>query len=434
MVVISGPAARCCGPLQREQSAVRAASLMLIISAVVTFAPTVWAQPEGHPSVDPAAALEHIAEYVKDGLGAYPVDSTRIPRSLEHDGSIRGVPPRDWTSGFFAGILWQLAGVSSGDTFRSAAHNWTTLLERVASRRRDHDLGFRIYNSYGRGWRITGDSVYLPAIIRAADALVSRFNPTVGAIKSWEGDWGGWVYPVIIDNMMNLELLFAATRITGDSTYFRVAERHAATTEEHHFRPDGSSYHVVDFDPGTGTARKRETHQGAYHESAWARGQAWGLYGFTMTYRETRDPRFLERARAIAAFILEHPNLPEDSVPYWDFDAPGIPDANRDASAAAIIASALYELHDHVPGEESVRYKEAADRLVSTLWNNYRVGGDARIVNRGDTEMEDVNPWPFVLDQSVGNMNGPDEVGVPVIYADYYFIEALWRSLALKNH
>ena len=372
------------------------------------------------PAIDPINAdgmLDAVAAHVRSGLAHYPVDSTRIPRSIEPDGSIRGVPPSDWTSGFFAGVLWQLGEHLDDARLLAAAAEWTRLLHAQAGIPSDHDLGFRIYNSYGHGHRITGDPISRDGIVRAADALASRFDMNVGAIKSWDGDWGGWKYPVIIDNMMNLELLFAATRLTGDSAYFNIAVQHANTTDAHHFREDGSSWHVLDYNPDTGTVLQRQTHQGAADGSAWARGQSWGLYGFTMTYGETRDERYLDRARDIAGFLLDHPNLPDDGIPYWDYDAPGIPHTNRDASAAAIMASALYKLQEYVPESEADRYLATADRIVTSLWRDYRAPADI---------------WPFVLDRSVGNMNGPDEVGVPIIYADYYFIEALRRKLGVE--
>jgi hypothetical protein len=368
------------------------------------------------PAIQPTSILAEIADRVRDGLRGYPVDSTRIPRSLEPDGSLRAVPPSDWTSGFFAGVLWQLADVTGDERLRLAARDWTMVLENESAIARDHDAGFRIYNSYGQGWRITGDSLYLAGVLRAAGALASRYSVNVGAIQSWNPTWGGWTYPVIVDNMMNLELLFGATRLTGDSTYYRIALQHASTTLRDHYREDGSSYHVVDYDSSTGAIIRKKTVQGAFDESVWARGQSWGLYGFTMTFRETGDTLFLDHARKIASFLLDHPNLPADGVPYWDYNAPGIPATDRDVSAGAIMASALIELAGYAGDEEANRYREAAERILGSLWRNYRAADDV---------------WPFALGHSVGNHNIPDEVGVPIIYADYYFVEALRRRSGL---
>ena len=243
-------------------------------------------------------------------------------------------------------------------------------------------------------------------------------NETVGAIRSW--DWGEWEYPVIIDNMMNLELLFAAAELTGDESFYDVAVQHANTTIEHHFRDDASSVHVVDFDTLTGAVRSKMTHQGYSDESAWSRGQAWGLYGFTLVYRETKEPHFLDQAVRIADFILAHPNLPEDYVPYWDHDAPDIPHEPRDASAAAITASALYELSGYVEGADRERYLAAADRMLGSLTSAaYRASA--------------ATPRPFVLTHSVGSVPGEFEVDGPIVYADYYYLEALLRKLRMEG-
>ena len=205
-------------------------------------------------------------------------------------------------------------------------------------------MGFKIYCSFGNGYRLLKNALYKEVILQSARTLSRRFNAVAGVLRSWDHSRDKWDYPVIIDNMMNLELLFAATRLSGDSSFYKIAVTHANTTMKHHFRPDYSSYHVIDYDSTTGAVRKKNTHQGFAHESAWARGQAWALYGYTMCFRETRDPVYLKQAEQVANFILSHPNLPRDKVPYWDFNAPGIPAEPRDASAAAIIASALYEL------------------------------------------------------------------------------------------
>jgi hypothetical protein len=276
---------------------------------------------------------------------------------------------------------------------------------------RTHDMGFKIYCSYGAGYRLTNDSKYKEVIIQSAKTLSTRFNPVVGCIKSWDHNTDKWSYPVIIDNMMNLELLFAATRLTGDSSFYRIAISHANTTMKNHFRFDFSTYHVIDYDTLTGKVKNRNTHQGYSDESSWARGQAWGLYGYTMCYRETRDPKYLQQAEKIAGFIINHPNMPADMVPYWDFNAPNIPNEPRDASAAAIIASALSELSTF--SKNGSLYRQTADRIIKSLTEDYRspIGE-----NRG-----------FILLHSTGAKPMNSEVDVPLIYADYYYLEALIR-------
>jgi len=358
-----------------------------------------------------------LEQYVRDRMNVMPQSPDRekpfLPRSLDEEGRIMLVSGGDWCSGFYPGCLWQMYELTGETSWETLARAYTGKLEQQQWNTSDHDIGFRMMCSYGNGYRLTGDSTYRQILIRSARSLITRYNDTVGCIRSWDWNQDVWKFPVIIDNMMNLELLFLATRETGDSLFHRIALRHARTTMQHHFRPDHSSWHVVDFDPGTGAVRMRVTHQGYSDESAWARGQAWGLYGFTMTYRFTEDPEFLDRAEKIASFILGHPNLPEDHVPYWDYDAPGIPDEPRDASAAAITASALLELSGYSP--EGDRYRDAALKILESL------SSPAYLSARGENK-------GFLLDHSTGNRPGNSEVDVPIIYADYYFLEALKRA------
>lgn len=340
------------------------------------------------------------------------------PRSIRED-ELFVVPSTDWTSGFFPGVLWLMYDLTGDNFWQLKAREHTAQIENQKYNNRTHDVGFMIYCSAGQGYRLTGDEHYRDVVVQAANSLITRYSETVGAIRSWDLDnWEAarerWDYAVIIDNMMNLELLFRATEITGDSKYHQIAESHAWTTLKNHFREDNSSYHVVDYDANTGNIRNLNTHQGAFHESAWARGQAWGLYGFTMAYRFTSHPEFLEQAKKIADFILNHPNLPDDMVPYWDFDAPNIPNEVRDVSSAAIIASGLYELSTKT-SERSNYYKETADKILESIKLKYRSGPGE---NRG-----------FLLDNSTGNNTpGGYEIDTPIIYADYYYLEALLRK------
>lgn len=333
------------------------------------------------------------------------------PRTLS-EGKLVLVPGRDWTSGFFSGVLWFLYELTGDKSWQEQARIFTASLENEKYNAGTHDMGFKIYCSFGTGYRLTQDPTYKEIIIQSAKTLSKRFNPTVGCIRSWDHNQDKWGYPVIIDNMMNLELLFEATRMTGDSSFYKIAVSHANTTLKNHFRNDNSSYHVVDYNPTTGNVVKKNTHQGYSHESAWARGQAWGLYGYTMCYRETKDKKYLVQAQKIAGFILNNPNLPKDLVPYWDFSAPNIPNEPRDASAAAITASALYELSLYCKKRSG--YRKTADIILTNLSNGYRspIGE-----NRG-----------FILLHSTGSKPMNSEVDVPINYADYYYLEALLRS------
>ena len=338
------------------------------------------------------------------------------PRTIQN-GQLRLVASRDWTSGFFPGVLWFLNEYTGNGEWKTQAESFTAKMEREKTNATTHDMGFKVYCSYGTGHRLTNNPAYREIIIQSAKTLSTRFRPIIGCMRSWDHSRDKWGFPVIIDNMMNLELLFAATRFTGDSSFYNIAITHANTTMKNHYRPDYSSYHVIDYDTLSGQVLKRNTHQGYSHESAWSRGQAWGLYGYTMCYRETKNPKYLEHAEKIAAFLLNHPNMPKDLVPYWDFNAPKIPNEERDASAAAIMVSALYELSTYSSNGGS--YRKAANTILENLTKSYRspIGQ-----NKG-----------FVLLHSTGSKPSNSEVDVPLNYADYYYLEAVLRSKKLKE-
>jgi rhamnogalacturonyl hydrolase YesR len=333
------------------------------------------------------------------------------PRTIEN-GKLKLVASRDWTSGFFPGVLWFLYEYSGKQEWLTQAKAFTANIEREKTNAGTHDMGFKVYCSFGTGYRLTKDAAYKDIIIQSAKTLSTRFNPKVGCLRSWDHHKEVWGFPVIIDNMMNLELLFEATKFTGDSSFYKIAVSHANTTLKNHFRPDYSSYHVIDYDTATGAVVKKNTHQGYSHESAWSRGQAWGLYGYTMCYRYTKNPVYLQQAEHIAAFILNHPRLPKDLVPYYDFDGPEIPNAPRDASAAAVIASGLYELSGY--SKNAKLYRNTADKIVTNLTKSYRspIGEN----------------YGFLLLHSTGSKPSNSEVDVPLNYADYYYLEALLRG------
>lgn len=342
------------------------------------------------------------------------------PRNIEPDGSLRMVRARDWTSGFFPGTLWYLYELTGDEFWKTGAMKHTGYLESMKSCKETHDLGFMLFNSFGNGLRLAGIPGYEEISLEGAESLASRFNAKVGAIRSWDHNRDKWQFPVIIDNMMNLEFLFWASKVSGNPKYRDIAITHANTTLENHFRPDNSSFHVVDYDAaGDGGAIQFHTHQGYSHESAWSRGQAWGLYGYTMCYRETGDRKYLDQAEAIARFLLNHPNLPDDKVPYWDFDAPDIPNAPRDVSAATIMASALYEISE-MEVEQGGYYRKMADIIIENVARYYRAGLHEQ--------------QGFLTVSSTGHFPKGSEVNVPIAYADYYFIEALVRRERLANN
>jgi len=348
-----------------------------------------------------------------DNVGKARDDKKIFPRSIRND-SIQMVVSNDWTSGFFSGMLWYMYDYTGKNDWRIKAEEFTLLMEKEAKNAHSHDVGFKVYNSYGNGLRLTNNEEYKKRVIQGAATLITRFNKNVGCIRSW--DFGTWQYPVIIDNMMNLELLFAATRLSGDSSYYKIAVTHANTTMKNHFRPDFSCFHVMDYDTLSGKVIGGSTLQGYANNSAWARGHAWALYGFTMCYRETNDPAYLKLAENIASFLMDHPRLPSDKIPYWDLDVPEITKEPRDASAAAIAASALYELQGYSRNKK--KYKSFADRILNSLIKNYRslIG-----THHG-----------FILLHSTGHKPADSEVDTSIIYADYYFLEALLRRRRIK--
>lgn len=323
-----------------------------------------------------------------------------------------------WVGGFYPGALLYLYENSKDTLLYQEALSKLKSLEKEQFNKTTHDLGFMMYCSFGNANRLAPKPAYDKIIVNSAKSLASRFNPTVGCIKSWDTDAGR--YMVIIDNMVNLELLFAATRITGDSAYYKIAVTHANTTMKNHFRPDYSSHHLVIYNPKTGEVAKKQTVQGASDSSAWSRGQAWGLYGYTVMYRETKDKKYLDQANHIAQFILNHPNLPSDKIPYWDFNAPGIPNVPRDVSAGAVICSALIELAGYASPSLSAQYFKAAEAMLRSLCSSaYR----AQIGTNGG----------FLLLHGVGNYPRNADIDVPLIYADYYYVEAMNRYKNLKK-
>jgi len=377
-------------------------SILILSLCVVAFAFSSEKKP------DPKKNLNLAVNHMENRLKHY-FDTLRFPRTMNADTMV-AVVSRDWTSGFYSGILWQLYDYTKDKKWEQAARKWTRGLEKEKYNTFTHDLGFMLYCSFGSGLHLTGDPEYKTILLQGAKSLSKRFNAKAGVIKSW--DHGKAKYPVIIDNMMNLEFLFWATKVSGDSSFYKIAVTHANTTMKNHFRADNSSYHVLHYDTATGNVINKVTAQGYADESAWARGQAWGLYGYTMTYRETKDKKYLDQAVKIAEFILNHPNLPKDKVPYWDFNAPDIPNTQRDASAAAIAASALLELGGYV--KDGKKYITAAEQILTSL-------SSPAYLAKLNTNQD------FILMHSVGHKPAKSEIDVPIIYADYYYVEALLR-------
>lgn len=342
-----------------------------------------------------------------------------MPRSFTND-TLRTCTSENWVAGFYPGTLLYLYENTKDKAMYDEAMKKITLMDNQQNSTNTHDLGFMMYCSYGNLNRLAPNEKYRQILINAARGLATRFNPKVGCIRSWGKIDDTSMFRVIIDNMMNLELLTYATKVTGDSSFYNIAVTHAKTTMKNHFRPDYSSYHVVEYSEKTGAVTKKRTQQGANDSSAWARGQSWALYGYTVMYRETRNEKYLEQANGIASYMLSHPNLPADKIPYWDFNAPGMPNTPRDASAGAVTASALLELSTYNKGRQAVTFFGAAEQMLTALAGKNYLSPYGK--NKG-----------FLLEHSVGSLPQQSEVDVPLTYADYYFVEGLLRYKALST-
>ncbi len=343
-------------------------------------------------------------------------DTLRIPSTYKN-GEIDFVPVDDWVSGFFAGTLWYMYELTGDEFWAEKAQKHTEILSEIQWLKWHHDVGFMVYDSYGNGLRLKNIEGYDQVLVNTANSLCTRFHEGAGILQSWNVDRGwqserGWTCPVIIDNMMNLELLFEVSEMTGDDKYKNVAISHADKTLANHYRDDYSTFHVVDYNPETGEVLGRCTAQGYSDDSAWARGQAWSIYGYTVAYRYTQDPKYLAQAENVYGFIFNHPNLPEDLVPYWDYNCPDIPDTYKDVSSACIVASALYELN-YITGK--AEYKATADKIIESL-------------SKAPYRAEQGTNGGFILTQSVGSIPHGSNIGVPLNYADYYLLEALVRK------
>ncbi|MCL3780113.1 glucuronyl hydrolase [Prolixibacteraceae bacterium JC049] len=343
----------------------------------------------------------------------------KFPRTIEHGQTEwKTKSAHDWTSGFYPGILWNAYIVSKDENIKKAAEGYCKAQSVILDRSpRNHDLGFMIFNSHINAYKITGDEYYKNIMLETADSLASLYNPKVGTICSWPYiKKEGWEHNTIIDNMINLELMFWAAKNGPNKALKDIAISHARKSAKYLIRPDFTTYHVTLYDTLTGQFIKGVTHQGYADNSMWARGQGWGVYGFTMAYRETGMKEFLRTAEKLADVFLK--NLPEDGIPYWDFNAPDIPNAPKDASAAALVASGLIELSQFTEQEENKsRYLSEAKKLLTILsTNNY-------LSNDKDASF---------LQHSTGHKPKESEVDVPIVYADYYYLEALIRLKGIK--
>ena len=381
-------------------------------------------KPSG--TLDVNKALDYCAAQAQRTLTELKTDSgidyTMMPRNImadEHHWNCRKATKEEWCAGFWPGVLWYDYEYTQDKHILEEAKKFTNSLEFLSQiPAYDHDLGFLVFCSYGNGYRLTKNPAYKKVILDTADSLSALFNPVVGTMLSWprEVEPRNWPHNTIMDNMINLEMLFWAAKNGGNPYLYDIAVSHADKTMKCHFRPDYTSYHVAVYDTISGNLIKGVTHQGYADSTMWARGQAWAIYGYTVVYRETKDPKYLDFAQKVTDVYLER--LPEDKVPYWDFDDPSIPNAPRDASAAVVVASSLLELSTYLPNGTGKRYRDAAVEMLTSLSSdNYQSGKS--------------NP-SFLL-HSVGHWLAHSEIDASIIYADYYYIEALLRLKRLQE-
>ena len=372
--------------------------------------PVIFAKSAEHYKALDAAATP----LMRDGKGELrtPHGFKRATRELNMH-SIYG-----WTAGHFPGSLWYLYEATGEEFFRDRATVWTEILAPVSKYDGNHDVGFMMYCSFGNARRILKTDRYDAILAETADSLSHRFDEPLGLIRSWGKIGDKKDFLVIPDNLMNLELLEVVSKFSGDPRFDRIARSHATVTMKHHFRADGGTYHVLNYDqrPGfRGVVQEIRRGQGLGCETAWSRGQSWAIYGYTMMYRFTKDPAYLAFAQKVSDFAINHPNMPADGVPCWDYGAPG---EERDTSAASVMASALLELAGFVGGEKGVIYRAfAVKQLLSLASDAYFSSGD--------------EIGHFLLKHGVGSKPTGGEVDTPLNYGDYYFLEALLRIVRL---
>ncbi|GAA3650217.1 glycoside hydrolase family 88 protein [Flavivirga jejuensis] len=370
------------------------------------------------PTFSPTEMLDLSVLKTKKTLKSLKITDS-FPRNISKDKQDWGlVGVKDWCSGFWPGVLWHAYEYSGDASIKKGAEEFTLPIKPIAySPAQNHDIGFMVYCSYGNGYRLTGNQEYKDVLLSAADTLATLYNPAVGSILSWPEKTDEYAHNTIIDNMMNLELLFWASKNGGDKKLYDIAVSHAEVTMKYLVRADNSVYHLGEFNDITGEFIKGHTHQGYADESMWARGQTWGLYGFAIAYRETGKEEFLNTSIKLADHFLNR--LPEDGIPYWDFDDPKIPNAPKDASAATVAACGMLELSGLVKDKVlKAKYEDAARNFIKILSSENYFSGDTN---------------QALLLHSLGHYPNNTEIDVPIIYADYYYMEALSRLRKLET-
>jgi len=396
--------------------------VVLVMTAVLLQCKNNQSHKNDRPDIDSLItenlqfAQEKITYFIEN------LDVNTYPGSIDDEGQLKTINAKSWESGYMAGILWYLYDYTNNQKWKVFAQQWTAGLELQKFNKNSHDLLFMLYASFGNGYKITQDELYRDVLIIGSNSVASRYDPEIKCIKSWDAFYQGMTiqFPVIIDALMANEMLFYAASISGNSDLYNIAYNHALNTKRDFFREDYSTYYLVEYDTILNTVKEKKTWMGKSDESTWARGHARAIYGSAITFRETGDSSFLELAKHAAGFYMNHPRLPADLIPYWDFDDPDIPNAPRDASAACIAASGLLELASLLPSNEQAKYADFAIQTLKSL------ASDTYLNKPGEN-------LGFILKHSTGSRTWNIDVDKPKISADYYFVESLVKLNKLKN-
>ncbi|WP_206109225.1 glycoside hydrolase family 88 protein [Paenibacillus sp. HB172176] len=359
--------------------------------------------------------MNRLSEKVEAMIGQI---GDKTPHVAGQDGKYDSTRDNWWTSGFWPGLLWLMHDVTGKEVFKKVAWGWDAKLEKCFSEypvELHHDVGFQFLPTAVIKYELTGDQEGLRIGLEAANYLAGRFNPVGNFIRAWNGSNAiGWA---IIDCLMNIPLLFWASRTTNDPRYKHIAMKHADTFLKHAIRDDGSVCHILSFNPETGEFIEPIGGQGLSGTSAWSRGNSWALHGLAIAFRCTGEERYLQAAKRVAHYFIAA--LPEDHVPYWDFRVESLEGEPRDTSAGAIAASGLIELSQLTPASESRIYRSASERILYSLSENYATW--------------DQPNHEAILIEGTGHKPANSNVNVSLIYGDYYFAEGFAKLSGWRN-
>lgn len=368
-------------------------------------------------------ALNFAQKQLKRTIAELNNDSTKFPHAVraDKDSSWITTSSSAWGCGYFPGMMWYMYEITGDEFWKKNANRWTLGVEKEKYNKGAQDLGFMITSSFGNAYRLTKNKHYGEVLLETGEHFANRYNSVVGCTRSWGPNEDNKQFQVIIDNMVGTELLFTGAKIGGKKDWFDMAIKHAEKTMKNHLRSDGSTYHVVNYDPVTGVVIGKRSAQGYALESRWARGQAWAIHGFTTTARETSEGRFLQTAQKVADYFIN--NLPENYIPYWDFHAPNIPDEKRDTSAASIAASGLFELSTLVEDDKAKqKYFDSACKILNSLCS--------------PPYLSEGTDTPAILLEMIETRYDARDPSVKLscIWGDYFFVEAIVRYQKIRQN